>query len=201
MLYKLIRIIGLPLYHLFYPHKTFGKENIPKDENCIFVCNHYAKIDIVVVYEFFKKCPHILGKKELTKNKFFGNILKKIGLIPIDRTGVGLDALKQCFSVLKSGGNLIIFPEGTRNKGEELQEIKGGTGMIAFKAKAKIVPMAMKKRYRLFRKNYLAIGKPFDFSDKYGEKLDAALIKELDDRIYNEINACRQTAIELSEKK
>ncbi len=202
MFYKLIRIIGLPLFYLFYPHKIYGKENLPKDGNCVYVCNHYAKIDVAVVYELFKKRPNILGKKELTKNKFLGCILKKLGLIPIDRDGADINALKQCFSVLKTGGNLIIFPEGTRNKeGGAVREIKGGASMIAFKAKVKIVPIGMKSRFKMFKRGYAAIGKPFDFSDYYGKKLDAEVMRELDERIRVEIEDCRAAATELSEKK
>ena len=192
MIYKISKFFAMVFYKLFYPHKIYGKENIPKDENFILVSNHYAKIDIVVVSEFLKKRPYFLGKKELTKNKFAAKIMTRYGLIPIDRDKADVNAIKECFAVLKRGDNLIIFPEGTRNKrDDELKELKGGASLIALKAKVKVVPFAMMTRFKMFRKNYGCIGKPFDFSEYYGQRADSELIKKLEEKMFSEIDNCR----------
>ena len=202
ILYKLLRFFGLPIYWLLYPRKIIGRENLPENENFILVSNHFSMIDIVVVSELFKKRPYMLGKKELMKHKLIGKLLLAYGLIPIDREGVDIEALKKCFTVLKEGSSLVIFPEGTRNKTEgELQKIKGGASMIAVKAKVNIVPVAMRSKFRIFRKNYLAVGKPIDFSEYYGRKLDSELIETLDKIVYDAIEQCREETFKIEGKK
>ena len=202
ILYKLLRFFGLPIYKLLYPHKIIGRENLPEKENFILVSNHFSMIDIVVVSEFFKKRPYMLGKKELMKHKLIGKLLIAYGLIPIDREGVDIEALKKCFSVLKEGASLVIFPEGTRNKtDDELKEIKGGASMIACKAKVNIVPVAMRSKFKVFRKNYVAIGKPIDLSEYYGKRLNAETIGELDKIVWQAIENCKDETLKIEWKK
>ena len=201
ILYKLLRFFGLPLYRLLYPRKILGRENLPEKENFILVSNHFSMMDVVVVSELFKKRPYMLGKKELMKHKLIGKLLLSYGLIPIDRKSVDIEALKKCFSVLKEGSSLVIFPEGTRNKtDEELHEIKGGASVIACKAKVPIVPVAMRSKFRVFGKNVLAVGKPLEFTGYYGKRLDAETVKELDEAVFGAIESCREETLKIGVK-
>jgi len=70
-----------------------------------------------------------------------------------------------------------VFPEGTRNKkSEELQEIKSGTAMLAIKAKVPVLPIHIAKRAKVFRRQRLYIGEPFDLSEFYDQKLSAEVL-------------------------
>lgn len=167
--YWFSRVFVMLFYHIFYPHKIFGMENLPKESGYVTICNHYGAIDVVVISDLFRKRPYVLAKKEWFDKKFLAWVFKRYGGIPIDREKPEFSALKKCFAVLKNGDNLVVFPEGTRNrKGEELLEIKGGAALIAYKAKVPVVPVVMLSHFRKFRRNYLMIGKPFDFSSFTG---------------------------------
>ena len=67
--------------------------------------------------------------------------------------------MKEVLAELKKGKNIIIFPEGTRNKtqSENLQDIKSGVVFFADRAKCNIVPMIIKHRIKPFRKNEIII--------------------------------------------
>ena len=88
--------------------------------------------------------------------------------------------------MLKGGDVLAIFPEGTRNKvNNELQPLKPGAGMLAFKAKVPIVPVIIDKKAHVFRKAKLLIGKPLYLDEYYGRKLDAELHEEINEKVRN----------------
>lgn len=165
---------------LFYPMKVFGKENIPEG-GALFACNHFRAIDPGFIAKIYSKDIFFLAKKELFKNKLFSRILKGFGAIPIDRESPELKSMLEAVKVLKDGHKLTVFPEGTRNKsGIELQPIHSGAAFFAAKAKTPIVPIMFLRKPKAFRKTYIIIGEPFEFSDYYGKKLSQQDIKDMD---------------------
>ncbi len=193
MVYRISRFFVMLFYHICYPHKIFGKENLPEKSGFVTICNHYGAIDVVVVSDIFKKKPYMLAKKEWFASKFRAWLFRKYGAIPIDREKPEFSSLKECFAVLKRGDNLVIFPEGTRNrKGEELMDIKGGAALIAYKAKVPVVPVVMLSRYRKFHKNYLMIGKPFDFSSFSAEHAGSDLNEKLREFMLEKMTETRE---------
>lgn len=183
-MYKVLRFIALPIFKLFYHPKVNGRENIPQEGNYVVVCNHFGKADAAALVSLYKQKIFFMAKKEWFEKKFMSKLFTTLGGIPIDRENADLASIRKCLSVVKRGDILVIFPEGTRNKVDDtLQEIKGGAGMIAYLAKVKVLPVALKKKFRVFARNELYIGKPFDYSEFYGQKLgsdlDAALTEKM----------------------
>lgn len=184
MWYRIIRFIALPWFKLFYAPKIIGKENMPKDGNYVLVCNHFGKADAFVLVSLYKQKIYFMAKKEWFSNKFKAKLFDTLGAIPVDREKADFTSIKKCLAVVKRGDILAIFPEGTRNKiNSDLQTIKGGAGMIAFMGKVPVLPVAMKKKFRAFRKNELYIGKPFDYSDLYDQRLNSELDEVLTERM------------------
>ena len=171
----------IKISYLIYPYKVLGKENIPNG-GAILVCNHFSFVDPLYLVSFNKKNLSVLAKKELFKKKFIGGLLKNCGGIPVDRDNPDLSTIISAIKVLKNGNKLAIFPEGTRNKSNtlELQPIKSGSAVFAVKAKCPIVPIMIERKARVFRKNHIIIGKPFELSDYYGKKLNEQDYLDLD---------------------
>lgn len=163
----------LSIANFLFPFKVIGAENIPED-NCVICCNHLSCIDVSYIVKYFNKNTFFVAKKEVLNNKLFGKLLKSYGGIPVDREKTDIRSLMNIIKLLKSGNNLVIFPEGTRNKSgtTELQEFKGGSMVLAAKAKKRILPLIIYKKAKLFRRNYFIIGKPFELADYYDKKLD-----------------------------
>ena len=181
MFHKICRRIVFPLYKLVYRPKIKGLENLPRSGGYLIISNHLGKIDCFAIATLFREKIYFMAKKEWFTNKIKAKFFGWLGGIPVDRDHVDVMAIKKCFETLKRGDRLVVFPEGTRNKTQEvdLLPIKGGANLIAYKAKVKIVPIAMKSRFRIFRKNYMYIGEPFDYSEYGGQKLTDELNKQL----------------------
>ena len=184
----MLRIAQFFLYipfALLYPTRVKGKENLKelKKKPAIFAMNHKSNMDAVLLAVNTWEKKYYLAKKELFKNKFVGGILKRLGAVKIDRDGTDLGAIKNCLKILKSNKKLLIFPEGTRVKGEDMTmgEVKHGTAMFAIKAKVPIVPIYISRKPKAFHKTVITYGKPFTLEEFYGKKLDSTLLDEAGD--------------------
>lgn len=161
MFYWFLKIIAYIPFWLLYPTKVKKFAKIPKGK-CVFVVNHRSNIDPLIMVNMFWREQHVIAKKELYKNKLLSAILKGMKTIPIDRERVDLSTIKQSLTVLKKGKILTIFPEGTRNKTNNvLGEIKEGAGLFAIKGDAPIVPIWIKKKPRPFCLNTIYVGESF----------------------------------------
>ncbi len=172
-LYRFIRWFLHPLQCILWPTKVVGKENVDDEEGGLFICNHYSKIDsLIPCFHLFKKESHVLAKYELFQVPIAGWFLHKMGGIPVRRGEADVEAVKQVLKVLKAGKRLLIFPEGTRNKEntQQMGELKTGTARFAIKTKVRVVPMIYYQCPKMFKKNYLYIGKPFTLEEFYNAR-------------------------------
>lgn len=132
----------------------------------IIVCNHRSGIDPLAIANCIKDTPvHYIGKKELEKNKFTKSFFSKLYMIPIDRKNTDLRAIKKAIKVIKEGGILGIFPEGTRHCSGDMQEAESGVAVLIQMCKTKVLPVYIDKKFKLFRKSNLYFLEPMDFED------------------------------------
>jgi 1-acyl-sn-glycerol-3-phosphate acyltransferase len=167
------------------PVKVYGAENIPQNEPMIFVSNHQGAMDILILLAYLPVYFRFVVKKELFGIPFFGWYLKRVGYLSVDR-GVGEKAHKmfsKAENILGSGGNLLVFPEGTRSLNGEIQPFKRGSLLLAFKAKVRVVPIAVSGSFHILPPKKIIynivpvkvkIGKPVSL-EKYGSNYEKAL--------------------------
>ena len=170
--YRFMRALVSPFARVIFPTKIIGMENMPKDK-ALVISNHYSACEVFPVgVRLFKKEFHAMAKKELFKFRPFGFILKKLGGIPVDRSGSDTTAMKTVIKLLSNGKQVFMCPEGTRNKvvDGKMLPIKTGAAVFAVKTKTQLVPMLFYKKTRVFRKNYLMIGEPYELSEFYTDR-------------------------------
>lgn len=131
-----------------------GLENIPKDTPCVFVGNHRSYYDIPLLLTALDKPHGILAKEELEKIPLLSRWMKLLGCVFVQRDDVraSVRALNDATAIVESGRSFIIFPEGTRYKGEEggAGEFKAGAFRIAVKTETPVVPVAISGARGLF---------------------------------------------------
>jgi len=127
-----------------------GLENIP-DEPCVFVSNHQAIFDIILLMSNIEGKLGFVAKKELETTPFVGFWAKAIHSVFIDRSNIreGMKAINEGVERIREGNSLIIFPEGTRSLSSEMGEFKKGSMKLATKAGAPIVPITVDGTYRV----------------------------------------------------
>lgn len=175
-LYNTCKIIYTFLLKILFRPKVYGIENIPKEGSLIFAGNHKHAVDPVVVMSSTERIVHYMAKESLFKG-IHGKIFEKIGIIKVYRTKSNPVAIMQADKILKNNGTIGIFPEGTRNKTEqELLKFRKGTVVIAQRTGAKILPFAIRGKYRIFRKGLeIEFGSPIDVSNMEVEEANEYL--------------------------
>ena len=131
-----------------------GRENIPTEGPCVFVGNHRSYFDIPILL-LALDAPHgILAKEELEKIPLLNRWMKLLGCVFVKRDDIraSVRALNDATAIVESGRSFVIFPEGTRYKGEEggAGEFKAGAFRIAIKTGVPVVPVAITGARGLF---------------------------------------------------
>ena len=111
------------------------------------------------------------------------NCLRSAGCISVNRSIKDTEASERAINLLKEGYAIGLFPEGTRNKTDDvlLLPFKFGTVSMAQKTGATIVPCGLTGDYKFWSKNLMfRVGKPF----KVGKNEDLAKANE---KLYKEM--------------
>jgi 1-acyl-sn-glycerol-3-phosphate acyltransferase len=122
-----------------------GRENIPTNVAAVFVCNHSSYLDAPAISVAVPGQFRPLGKIELSRSIFFGWIYRKV-VVMVDRSNVQsrAESIKQMAKKLSQGIPILVFPEGTMNRTDELlQPFQPGAFKLALQTGAPIVPMVI----------------------------------------------------------
>ncbi|MCB0278090.1 MAG: 1-acyl-sn-glycerol-3-phosphate acyltransferase, partial [Calditrichaeota bacterium] len=125
-----------------------GLENYDRSKGYIVAANHKHLYDIPIICVASKLNIRFAAKVELFKIPIFGIAMQLAGMVKIDRGNnqKALDALKQAESAIKQGVSLVIFPEGTRNKGsEQMLPFKKGAFMMSINTGQDLLPVTVNR--------------------------------------------------------
>jgi 1-acyl-sn-glycerol-3-phosphate acyltransferase len=134
---------------------VIGVDNLPKDQTVLFVSNHQSNFDIPLLLSAIDMPKGFIGKKELENWPFISTWMKYMNCIFMDRDNLRKSAqsIVEGINLLKSGYSMVIFPEGTRSKGQPVGEFKGGSFKLATKSKCPILPITINGTYKLLESN------------------------------------------------
>ena len=142
---------------------VIGKELVPTDEAVLYIGNHRSFFDILLTYT---RCPRLTGyiaKAEMEKIPLLSNWMHYLHCLFLDRKDIkkGLKTILSGIELIKSGISVCIFPEGTRNKGEELSLLPfhNGSFKIAEKTGCPIIPMSLNNTCDIFEGHFPFIKK------------------------------------------
>ena len=109
-----------------------GMENIRPSESVIFMSNHQSNFDIPVFFSALPVRFRWLAKAELFKIPIFGRAMRAAGYISIDRSDgkSALRSLKRAAQSIRTGSSVLIFPEGTRSRDNDVRPGKPGIGFL-----------------------------------------------------------------------
>lgn len=179
--------IALRIYHPF--PTILGRENIPRDRNCLICANHRGIADPLWILSVLKlhDMPRILAKQELFHVPILGAYLRSLGILFVRRGQHDMNAIKACLKALNNGENLMIFPEGTRMRSSDRARAKTGAVIMSLRTGVPILPVYLEVKRHPFSKMRCVIGKPYlpALAEKTqtSEELHA-LTDELMDTIY-----------------
>ena len=153
---------------------VIGKENIPKDQAVLYVCNHRSYFDIILGYSIMPGLTGYISKDDLEKVPLLNIWMRRLYCLFLNRTDMkqGLKTILKAIEYIKQGVSICIVPEGTRNRGEEgsLLEFKEGSFKIAEKTGCPVIPMAISHTADVIL-NHMPKVTPCHVTIEYGEPI------------------------------
>lgn len=150
MLYKILISIIKPLFYIYFNIEVINKPKSIENGKLILAGNHSSFLDPFFLAIALNRQISFLAKEELFQFWPLRKLLLAIGMYPVKRGSPDRKAISFAIDVLKSGGCLGIFPEGTRNK-DRLGEGHNGTSYFAYKTGADILPIIIYNKKNQFR--------------------------------------------------
>ncbi|MFL5735442.1 MAG: lysophospholipid acyltransferase family protein [Chloroflexia bacterium] len=171
---RLTRLTVCALFRLFFRVRVEGLENLPGTP-AIICPNHLGWADPFLVLLFFPIEPRIrvLGLHPRGVSRFRARVVDTLGLVVALNRARPREALRLSEGALKSGGSLLVFPEGTAVGGREgeLLPLQHGAAHLSVAGGAPLIPVGLTGTKELWLRRTLTIriGKPLDPAEFEGD--------------------------------
>lgn len=130
---ELMRVMGVLTYEIR------GAERLQR-QGLLILANHPTLIDVVFLVSLVPEADCVV-KSRLARNPFTRGAIGATGYICND-SGSGL--VEDCIASVRSGRNLIIFPEGTRTPRTGPASLQRGAANIAVRGVLDITPVIIR---------------------------------------------------------
>ncbi len=155
--------------------RVAGLEHVPPDRAAVYASNHQSNVDPPVIFDVVHPRLHILYKAEIDAVPILARAFRLGGFIPVDRRNKesAMRSIEAGARSIRSGNSFLIFPEGTRSKTADLLPFKKGGFIMAIKAQAPIVPVAVQGGRDSMRRGSWML-RPVTVSVRIGEPIESA---------------------------
>jgi 1-acyl-sn-glycerol-3-phosphate acyltransferase len=144
MLGRVVRFLNRFLLGSLIRLEIIGMDKVPMSGAFIATGNHIGLIDALVVYYVLDRDDIIMMIAEKHRKYAFTRMLvKSVGAFFVDRYQADFVAMREVMKRLKSGGVLVIAPEGTRSPSGSLQQGRSGAAYLSAKTGLPILPVSM----------------------------------------------------------
>jgi 1-acyl-sn-glycerol-3-phosphate acyltransferase len=150
MYWFLRAFVARPAMFAFFRLRVEGLSNIPKDGGVILAGNHIAFIDSVFIPVVApRRMTYLVGSNYMSgrslPGRLLGWFLRNIGMVPIDRAGgsAAKASLEKGLEVLRDGGVIGIYPEGSRSRDGLLHKGRTGVARLVLASGVPVVPMSI----------------------------------------------------------
>lgn len=175
-----IRRVSHRFLHFFFRFvwtlKVAGLENVPRAGPVIIAFNHISWWDgpVAIFGLGFTRYLRFPGKAELFDTPLLGWFLKEVGMFPLNRGRSDVQAIRTAVDLVRQGGSLGLFPEGTRSKTGLIGRPKAGVGFLARETGAPVVPARLLNTDKLFyfRPLEVRFGPPLRFEGGAGDRAE-----------------------------
>lgn len=163
------RMIGRWGFRPAFRIRVHGIERVPRTGPVVLVANHSSMLEPQLIYGMLPRRSVFLVKQEMFRG-IAGRGLRAIGQVPVKRGEPDRTPLLTAVEVLKGGGLVGVFPEGTRGEGNVAVAEQGAAWLVRSTG-ATVLPVATRgtRRPEGARRRFrptvdMMVGEPFDLT-------------------------------------
>lgn len=143
LFYRTIRLLVRLVLFRWLRTERRGVERLSIDGPVIVAPVHRSNLDAPLIASSGTRRMRALGKESLFVNPVSAWVCAALGAIPLRRGEADRDAVRSARRILEAGEMMIVFPEGTRQSGDEVAGVFDGMSYLANKTGASIVPVGI----------------------------------------------------------
>jgi 1-acyl-sn-glycerol-3-phosphate acyltransferase len=128
---------------LMWRAKVVGRENLPQTVPYILAPVHRSYVDTLLAAYVTNRRLRFMAKEEVFAKAWSARLFGSLGGFPVRRGTPDREALLMCERALAGGEPVVLFPEGTRREGPEVQPLFAGPAFVALRANVPIVPVGI----------------------------------------------------------
>jgi len=179
-LHDFARWLGTWIHRPFYRIRVRHASRVPRTGPVVLVANHSSFIEPQLLFGLVRRRAVFLVKSELSRG-IAGHAFRWIGQIMVRRGVADREPLMAAVSILRAGGLVGIFPEGTRGVGDVAHAEQGAAWLVRMTG-AVVLPIATRGTYQ--RRGYrpkldILVGEPLELSVHRGRTGLAAATEEI----------------------
>jgi 1-acyl-sn-glycerol-3-phosphate acyltransferase len=141
--YGIVRALLAIIFRIFGRVRVVGADKIPAHGAYILAPVHRSNVDFALTSIVTRRPMRYMGKDNIWKSKLLGRFVSMLGAFPVHRGSADRDALVACIDIVNGGSPLVMFPEGTRQRGPLVHDLFDGTAYVAAKTRVPIIPMGI----------------------------------------------------------
>lgn len=136
-----------------------GTGHLPLGGPAVIVCNHSSHLDGPALALALPRRIVFVAKKELARIPVFGQALRAIGSVIVDRgrSEKARRQMRQALDQIRTGSWVVIFAEGTRSRDGKLRAFKKGGFHLAIDAQVPVVPVAIRGAFAILPKGAIHV--------------------------------------------
>ena len=198
--YNIFYNLAKLLARVFFRMRVVHPERMVESGPLILAVNHTSFFDPPLAGICSRRGVYYLARKTILKWPFFGPLFPAMNVIPVERDGNDMSALREVIKKIKEGNGVVLFPEGTRSKDGNIQPARAGIGFVIAKTGAPVLPMRIFGAYDAFPKNSkrlhftqitVVIGEPLVFDRNELASATRETYQMLSDRVMEAIAALK----------
>jgi 1-acyl-sn-glycerol-3-phosphate acyltransferase len=144
---NLLRFFVYTFSKLIWQIKFYGTENIPQNlqSGLLVAPNHQTYLDPFWVAVPINRRMRFMAWDKAYERKIIGSLMKFFGAFPVNPERGSKESYKKSVEILREGGTLVIFPEGSREFSDgKMLPLKSGVARIAIEANVPILPVTIR---------------------------------------------------------
>jgi 1-acyl-sn-glycerol-3-phosphate acyltransferase len=199
VLYRALELTVAPALRAVYRPDVTGREHIPATGPVIFAANHVSFADEIFTPLAARRQVFYFAKAEYfttpgLRGRVMAGFFSGMGQVPVERadTRSAAGVIDIGVDVLREGGALGIFPEGTRSPDGRLYKFRTGVARVALRSGAPVVPVGLvgtrdvqPPGSRRWHRAAVGVrfGAPLLFGDRAGEERSSRVLREVTETI------------------
>jgi 1-acyl-sn-glycerol-3-phosphate acyltransferase len=137
------RVTIQPAVQLVARLEVYGADRVPLTGGLVVAANHFSWIDPPSLGAACPRTLYFMAKVEAHRVPGLGQLLRTFGAFPVRRGESDRDAVRMMREIVREGGALGMFPEGTRQKSGVPGPVQPGAAMVAVNEGVPLIPAAI----------------------------------------------------------